>query len=835
MLPHDLSSQASSSDPSDSEVSNAAHTPLESALITVDQNTLLATLTLRMRRSLRTSEILQDTVTDLRHCFAADRVLMCRFGSDWRGMVMMESVDPRIPSLLGQEIDDPCEVHDWIDRYRQGQGIAISDLSTALARGEISDAHHALLSALKGQANLIVPVLQDCQEGVKLGGAWSSNHSRAQQSQLWGLLIVQHCSQPHLWQASDLQVLEQVSSLVAIAIRQGDLYSIAQAELIKCQRAEMERKRLSQVIKQHEQHQPDLRHILQQEITQRQHTEAVLAHEQYLAQVTLQAVRDAVITVDLEGEIQSLNPMAERLTGWSVAEAQSQPLLSVLQVIDELSRQPINHHGVPSTEQSTHYQQGLLLSRTGSEYLVDIAITPIQDQDGNPLGSVWVLSDITQSRQMERDLSWHATHDGLTEIMNRRTFEQTLTRTIASTRQTKQEHVLCCLDLDQFKIINDTCGHVAGDQLLQQVTALLKQRVRSTDTLARLSGDEFGILFHQCSLEQAAVAANTLRERLQETPFTWQGKLFNISASIGLVSIDARIQDAPMALSAADAACFSAKGNGRNCVHIYRSTDEGLVQQRYERQWITRIHRALEEGRFCLYGQPIHPLTATHPDIHYEVLLRLVESNGNLVLPMNFIPAAERYDLMPTLDRWVISTFCRDYQTYRQTANTQDVQYLYNINLSGSSINSPQFLTFLQEQLVQYQIPPETICFEITETAAISDLNQAADFIQSLRQLGCSFALDDFGQGMSSLAYLKSLSVDYLKIDGGFIKQLVNSHTDAAIVDCFNHLSHELGISTIAECVENDITLKRLQKIGVDYVQGFGIAMPQPLQFARAA
>ncbi|MGF1603347.1 MAG: EAL domain-containing protein [Thermosynechococcaceae cyanobacterium] len=797
----------------------------------------MTALTLRMRRSLRTSEILQATLTDIRQFFAADRVLMCRFSSDWRGMVMMESVGPQIPSLLGQEIEDPSDVHDWIDFYIQGQGLTLSDLSTALDNGELSEGHHALLSGLQGRANLVVPVLQDCQEGVKLGGGWSTHQSRSQQSQLWGLLMVQHCNAPHVWRTGDLEVLEQVSSLVAIAIRQGDLYSIAQAELIKRQRAEMERKRLRLVIEQHEQHQPDLRHILQQEITQRQHTEAVLAHEQHLAQVMLQVVRDAVMTVDLEGEIQTLNPVAERLTGWSIAEAQSQPLQTIFQAIDEVTRQPItNPLDWPLiAEQPTQRQQGLLLSRTGLEYLVEIAISPIQDQDGNPLGTVLVLSDITESRQMELDLSWHSTHDSLTQLMNRRTFEQTLTDTIASTRQNKQEHVLCCLDLDQFKIINDTCGHVAGDQLLRQVTALLQQRVRATDTLARLSGDEFGILFHQCSLEQADITANTLRERLQEMPFTWQGKLFNISASIGLVSIDARVQDAPMALSAADAACFSAKGRGRNCVHIYRSTDEGLVQQRYERQWITRIHRALEEGRFCLYSQPIHPLTATHLDIHSEVLLRLVESNGDLVLPMNFIPAAERYDLMPTIDRWVVKTFCQDYQAYRQTSHSQDVQFLYNINLSGSSINSPQFLTFLQDQLVQYQIPPETICFEITETAAISDLDQAAEFIKALKQLGCSFALDDFGQGMSSLAYLKSLPVDYLKIDGGFIKQLVNSHTDAAIVDCFNHLSHELGISTIAECVENDVTLQRLQKIGVDYVQGFGIAMPHPLQFASAA
>ncbi len=832
MLSNDLSFQAEDSPtPSNRELSLKDAT--NSAL---DRDALITALTLRMRRSLSSSEILQATIDDILQFFAADRVVLCRFGAEWRSMVVMEALGTNIPAILGTEIDDQSPAHDWVDSFLQGKGQAIRDLAAIHEEGgELSDGYRNFLKALQARSNLLSPILQDCQQVLQLGG-WSANSSprRSQQAQLWGVLVVQHCSRSHAWQTSDIQILEQLSSLVAIAIRQSDLYSVAQAELIKRQRAESERRRLRQALEQQEQHHPDLRHSLQQEITQRHHLEAVLAHEQSLAQVTLQAVRDAVITVDLDGEIQTLNPVAERLTGWSMANAQTQPLMTVLRVIDEVSRRPITNP-LDWSDSSEQPMQGLLLSQTGMEYHIEIAIRPIQNQDGQSLGSVLVFNDVTQSRQLERDLSWHETHDSLTQLMNRRTFAKKLTETIANNRQTKCPHVLCCIDLDQFKIINDTCGHIAGDQLLKQVTSLLQQRVRSTDTLARLSGDEFGLLLHQCSLEQAAETADTLRKLLKETPFKWQGKLFNISASIGLVRIDARIQDAPMALSAADAACFAAKGKGRNCLHIYRSTDQELVQQRYERQWIARIHKALEEGRFCLYGQPIRPLNTNHHDVHCEVLLRLVESNGDIVLPMNFIPAAERYDLMPMIDRWVVETFCRHYHSYRQTSISEDFHCLYNINLSGTSVNSPKFLTFLQKQLVQYEIPPETICFEITETAAISDLDQAAQFIQSLRELGCSFALDDFGRGMSSLAYLKNLPVDYLKIDGGFIKQLVTSHTDAAIVDCFNHLSHELGISTIAECVENDVTLKRLKTIGVDYVQGFGIARPYPLRFATAA
>jgi diguanylate cyclase (GGDEF)-like protein/PAS domain S-box-containing protein len=820
------------SNDSSSQAADRPHPPAPETLPS-NADALLAALALRMRRSLSSSEVLQATVADVRRFFAAERVILCRFSAEWRGMVVMESASPGIPSILGTEIDDRSAVHDWVDPYLEGTGRAITDLTIPSEEThDLSNEHRNFLTALQARSCLIMPILQDCQQVLKLGGwAASAIQDRSQQAQLWGLLVVQHCSAPRQWQVAQMQVLEQLSILVAIAIRQGDLYSVAQAELIKRQRADAEKRRLKQVLQQRQQSQPALQHTLQQEIAQRHHLEAVLAHEQSLAQVTLQAVRDAVITVDLDGEIQTLNPVAERLTGWSTAEAQSHPLMTVFQVVDEASRQPLT--SPLDWPDATEYRLGLLLNQSGSEHLIDIVAMPIQNQDGQPLGTVVVFNDVTQSRQLEQNLSWHATHDSLTQIMNRRTFEQKLLETLSIARGTDQQSVLCCINLDQFKIINETCGHVAGDQLLRQVTDLLKQRIRSTDILARLSGDEFGLLLHQCSLEQATQMANELRERLQETPFKWQGQRFNVSASIGLVSIDADLQDAPMALSAADAACFVAKQKGRNNLHIYHSTDQELLQQRNERQWVARIHKALEEDRFCLYSQPIRPLITAHPDIHCEVLLRLVESDGELVLPMNFIPAAERYDLMPMIDRWVIETFCRHYPAHQSTSKS--LRCLYNINLSGTSLNSHQFLTFLQEQLAQYQIPPATICFEITETAAISDLDQAAQFTQSLRQLGCSFALDDFGRGMSSLAYLKNLPVDYLKIDGGFIKQLVSSHTDAAIVDCFNHLSHELGIATIAECVENDITLKKLKSMGVDYVQGFGIAKPLPLKFSRVA
>ncbi|MBD2496025.1 EAL domain-containing protein [Nostoc sp. FACHB-280] len=436
-------------------------------------------------------------------------------------------------------------------------------------------------------------------------------------------------------------------------------------------------------------------------------------------------------------------------------------------------------------------------------------------------------------------LSWQASHDSLTGLVNRREFEHRLTQAVNNAQTGKEQHILCYLDLDQFKIVNDTCGHAAGDELLCEVGHLFQTYIRSYDTLARLGGDEFGIIFHNCSLEAAVLIANTIRENTQKFRFVWQqDKIFNLSISIGLVVLNADTPNMNSALSAADAACYVAKNQGRNRVHIYQADDLELIRQYGEMQWVSRITQALEDNRFRLYYQSIVPVTNNDSEtVHYEVLLRLVDETGKLVSPMAFIPAAERYNLMQTIDRWVIHTFFThlgqsvDFPQSHCPLLEHSRGCLYTINLSGASINDDKFIDFVCDQFTLHQIPPEAICFEITETVAIKNLSKAAGFIRALKEFGCCFALDDFGSGMSSFAYLKNLPVDYLKIDGSFVKHIVEEPIDLAMVDAINKIGQVMGIQTIAEFVENSEILQVIQNLGVNYAQGYGVARPVPFLF----
>ncbi|MEG4446173.1 EAL domain-containing protein [Microcoleus sp. AT9_B5] len=573
---------------------------------------------------------------------------------------------------------------------------------------------------------------------------------------------------------------------------------------------------------------------LLREIEERQRLEESLFAEKELAQVTLQSIGDAVITTDAQGRVKYFNPIAERLTGWKTHEVQGVPFSTVFLIVDQVTREPVENpinKALLEERIVTLANNTILIADDGTEYPIADSAAPIRDRQGQIIGAVIVFHDVTESRYLTRQLSWEASHDALTGLINRRRFEEHLVEALASVKDSNHQHALCYLDLDQFKVVNDTVGHIAGDELLRQVTGLIQQGVRANDMLARLGGDEFGILLTQCSLSQATQIAENLKDLVHQFRFIWNGKTFIIGVSIGVVVIDQTSQDLRELLGAADAACYAAKARGRNCVHIYSLDDSELIKQRGERQLISQISRALETNRFCLYYQKIVSITSKPLVEHYEILIRMLDENGKLVSPNEFIPAAERYGLITEIDSWVIETF---FSKYHKLPEKDDLsQGLYTINLSGASISNNQFMRFLIEQFSRYKVPPRTIGFEITETAAIANFEQARYFMTELKKLGCCFALDDFGSGLSSFAYLINLPVDYLKIDGAFVKNISHNLISQALVEGFNRIAHAMNLETIAEFVEDETILEKLREIGVDYAQGYGIARPVAIKFNR--
>jgi len=561
--------------------------------------------------------------------------------------------------------------------------------------------------------------------------------------------------------------------------------------------------------------------------------------EKELAQVTLQSIGDAVITTDITGKIKYINPVAEYLTGWEVSEARKNSLTNVFQVVGEQTQKPIASLTRRIVEQNQVCQistQNILIDRDGAAYNIEGLASPIKSRQGELIGIVIVFRDVTQARRMALKLSWQATHDSLTKLLNRRKFEEYVINAIEDSNKNDSNHAICLLDLDRFKIINDTCGHAAGDELLRQITKLLKRRVRTSDIFARVGGDEFGLLFRLCSIDVAQTIAEQLRQQVEDFRFIWEDKTFRFGISIGLVAIQSTTENIASLLSTADAACYAAKEKGGNCVYLSHEEDTIIARQKVERQWIEHLTIALDENRFCLYAQKIVAVDqerANNHGCHYEVLLRLIDDTGSLISPGEFLPAAERYGLMPAIDRWVIHAFLAGYEVYEQTRQiNHNKNNFYTINLSGASINSPDFGDFLQNQFEHYQVSPSTICFEITETVAIANLDDAVNLITQLKELGCLIALDDFGSGMSSLNYLKNLPIDYLKIDGSFVTNIANDKIDYATVECFSHISQIMDIKTIAEFVENQTILQNLKQIGIDYAQGYGIEKPKPLTWA---
>ena len=435
-----------------------------------------------------------------------------------------------------------------------------------------------------------------------------------------------------------------------------------------------------------------------------------------------------------------------------------------------------------------------------------------------------LLSTAASLEEKNKELLHLTYHDPLTGRYNRRAFEARLQRAIETAVVENKQHALCYIDLDQFKVVNDTCGHVAGDELLKQVATLLERGIRDSDMLARLGGDEFGVLLEGCDLDKAAEHAETMRLNVRKHRFVWQDKPFDVSISIGLVPITPESVSLEEVLKNADAACYVAKDSGRNRLQVYQPHDKELAQRYGEMQWVSRIQQALAEDRFELHGQFIRPAARKAEAPRYEVLVRLRDPDGQLVLPMAFIPAAERYSLIQSIDQWVVRHAIELLATQKTGTEVS-----LAINLSGQSLGSNEVLTAIQRAIAEAGVAPASLCFEITETAAITNLAAATRFIRSLRELGCRFSLDDFGSGLSSFGYLSNLEVDYIKIDGHFVKNILSDPLSRSVVDSINRIGHVLGISTIAEFVESKEIAAVLERLGVDYVQGFGIHRPEPL------
>ena len=573
------------------------------------------------------------------------------------------------------------------------------------------------------------------------------------------------------------------------------------------------------------------------DITERKRAELAVQAEKERAQVTLNSIADGVITTDNGGIVDYLNPVAETLTGWPLEQARGRPVSEIMSLRHESKGHTLDNPAEVCLREGNVTEVGqhsVLISRDGREIPIQDSAAPIRDTAGQVAGAVVVIHDVSKERQLRRQLAHHAAHDSLTGLINRREFELRLKHSLATARE-GQHHVLLYVDLDQFKVVNDTCGHTAGDQLLKQITALIRGLVRSSDTVARLGGDEFGVLLESCSLERAVEIADDMRAAIRGYRFVAKDAAFEVGASIGLVTIDSNSDNIESLLSAADVACYSAKDLGRNRVHVYQQA--GAPERHAEMQWVSRVTRAIDENRLELYFQPIVPIGETADRRgHYELLVRMRDENGRMVPPNAFIPAAERYNMMPMVDRWVVTQVLENL-VYRPAEGDDGRDgYLMSINLSGTSLNDDKFLEFLVSAIDSYEPAPGTLCFEITETAAIQRLERAAHFMNELKARGCEFSLDDFGNGLSSFSYLQNLPVDYIKIDGNFVRNIASNHVHQCMVDAMHRVGKAMGIRMIAEHVESRVTLEVLEKIGVEFVQGYHIAAPASVKrFPRLA
>lgn len=567
---------------------------------------------------------------------------------------------------------------------------------------------------------------------------------------------------------------------------------------------------------------------LHHEMLTRESAERLIQQEKERLDVTLASIGDGVVTTDKNNKVDYLNPVAEKLTGWSMHQARGRSLDEVLPIIDvntRISKVSLIER-CSDGDLSENEESSVLIRSDKLEVDIQEAVTTIKGRDGNSVGVVVAIRDVTETRKLARRIAYQATHDSLTNLVNRREFEHRVGISLERARVDQCFHSLCYLDLDRFKIVNDTCGHAAGDILLQELAKEIKQNIRNVDTLARLGGDEFGILFEQCPLEKAIQLAETIRQAVTDFRFVFQSQTFSIGVSVGVVEISEEYTELSKVLNAADLACYKAKESGRNCVHAYHSADEDILNRKGDMRWVGRLQNALDEDRFEFHCQPIVSLkSGVEKIIHYEVLLRMRDENKELIYPDAFLPAAERYGLLPAIDRWVFSHIFDWLGKHKQLLGSSRI----SINVTGASLSDESFLEFVVNRLRGSGARPEQVIIELTEISAFNNLSTVIRFISTLKEIGIKFALDDFGTGFSSLSSLKQLPIDFLKIDGSFVRDILSNPEDEAMVRAISDIGHSMNKIIVAEFVENKAIMQRLCELEIDFGQGFGIAHPEPL------
>jgi diguanylate cyclase (GGDEF)-like protein/PAS domain S-box-containing protein len=570
------------------------------------------------------------------------------------------------------------------------------------------------------------------------------------------------------------------------------------------------------------------------DITDRKKDQANIRRLNNELSLLLESTGEGIFGVDRELRCTFVNRAAARLLGYTVADLLNHDMLKIVHYRDEIGapvrREDSLLYRCMSENRSLLSDDKMLLKSDGTAFPAQYSASPIIE-NGNSTGAVVVFRNVAEARALASKMDYLATHDSLTDLFNRREFELRVQHLLDEKEGGDFEHILCYLDLDQFKVVNDTCGHVAGDQLLRQLSGILSNKIRKNDTLARLGGDEFGLILSHCNIHAGLKIIEEIHHTVNDFRFVWEDKIFSVGISVGITVVNAGTEKVGTALSEADSACYIAKDSGRNRVHIYEKDNAEIAHSIGEMRWVSVINGALDENLFTLHYQPIVPIkssnhSATAFSTHFEILLRLQDEQGEYLPLGAIIPAAERYSLMGKVDTWVVRNTLK---WLAEHPVLLDKIELCSINLSAPSLNDKTILKSLCAQLDEWAIPGEKICFEITETAAVSNLNQAVHFIKTLKQCGCKFALDDFGSGMSSFAYLKNLPVDFLKIDGHFVRDIVDDLIDAAMVEAVNKVGQVMGIKTIAEFVENEAIFHKLQSIGVDFAQGYAIAKPMPI------